>query len=99
MGVLADNIRKAVREGRYVFGDHADERLTTRGIMGWQVVAGLENARLLLEREDGIPHPVVEFEEVLVDGTPIKAVWAWISEKRIAKLVTVHLFPRMGPWN
>ena len=99
MPSFADNIRQAVREGRYVIGDHADLRLTTRGIMDWQVVEGLESSRLLLERDDGIPHPVAEFEQLLADGTPIKAVWAWISHKQIAKLVTVHFFPRMDSWN
>jgi hypothetical protein len=52
-----------------------------------------------LEREDGVPHPVAEFEQELADGTPIKAVWAWIPERQIAKLVTVHFFPRADEWN
>ena len=64
--------------------------------MDWQVIAGLDRARLLLEREDRRPNPVAEFEEVLPDGTPIKAVWAWISEERMAMLVTVHFYPRMS---
>jgi len=98
MGALADNIRRAVREEQFVVGDHADERLKERSIVDWQVVAGLEKAKLLLERSDGEPHPVAEFQEELADGTPIKAVWAWIPERKIAKLVTVHFFPRAGTW-
>ena len=96
MGQLADNIRKAVRDNRYVIGDHADERLKERRIMDWQVIAGLEDARLLTEREDSLPNPTAEFEASLADGTPIKAVWAWISRLRMAKLVTVHFCPRMA---
>ena len=99
MGDLANQILQAVREERYVFGDHADERLSERLIMGWQVAAGLEHARLRLERDDGVPYPVAEFEQELADGTPIKAVWAWIPERQIAKLVTVYFFPRAGTWN
>ena len=66
--------------------------------MGWQVIQGVEGARLLLEREAGIPFPVAEFEEELADGTPIKAVWAWIAASQEAKLVTVHFYPRMSTW-
>ena len=98
MGDLANHILQAVREERYYFAAHANRRLRERGIMGWQVVAGLERAKLLLEREDGVPHPVAEFEEHLPDGTAVKAAWAWISEDRMAKLVTVYFFPRIGAW-
>lgn len=50
VGVLADNIREAVRDERHIFGAHADQRLRERRIMGWQVVAGLDSARLIRER-------------------------------------------------
>ena len=73
MGELAGKIRRAVRDERFVVGDHADERLKERRIVDWQVVAGLEKSKLLLERSDGEPHPVAEFQEELADGTPIKA--------------------------
>jgi hypothetical protein len=95
MGELAENIRRAVREERYVIGDHADERLKERRIVDWQVVVGLEGARLLRERKDALPNPTAEFEAVLTDGTPVKAIWAWIPQYRMAKLVTVHFFPRI----
>jgi hypothetical protein len=90
MGLLADHIRQAVRDGRYVFGAHANHRLRTRRIMGWQVVDGLEIARLLRERPKSAPNPAVEFEQTLADGTTIKAVWSWIQSDQIAKLVTIH---------
>jgi hypothetical protein len=98
MGVLADSIREAVRENRYGFGFHAQRRLRERRIMGWQVVEGLEDAKLLEERLDGEPHPVAEFEQELPDGTPIKAAWAWNGLAREAKLVTVFFFPRISSW-
>ena len=94
LGALVDNIRDAVRGERYVFGAHADERLRERRILGWQVLAGLDGAQVVCERPDGQPNPVVEFEELLPDGTPFKAVWAWISSDRTAKLVTVHFYDR-----
>lgn len=98
MGKLADDIRRAVREERYGFGYHAQKRLRERRIMGWQVVQGMDGAKLLTEREDGIPFPVAEFEQELADGMPIKAVWAWIAATQEAKLVTVHFYPRMSTW-
>jgi YD repeat-containing protein len=98
MGILAENIRRAVREERYGFGYHAQRRLRERRITGRQVVQGLEEAKLLAERADGDPLPVAEFEQELADGTPIKAVWAWNEDSQEAKLVTVHFFPRLSTW-
>ena len=46
MGSLFDTIRQLVAEEKYVVGEHASERLEERGIMEWQVVAGLEDGRL-----------------------------------------------------
>jgi hypothetical protein len=62
--------------------------------MAWQVATGLDAARLVRERPDAAPNPIAEFDQVLPDGTPIKAVWAWIPRDRIAKLVTVHFYDR-----
>ena len=45
MGQLFDTIRQLVAEEKYVVGEHASERLEERGIMEWQVVAGLEDWR------------------------------------------------------
>ncbi len=94
MGALADSIRRAVREERYVFGAHADQRLRERRIPGWQVVAGLESGKLVQERPGAAPNPVVEFEQTLPDGSPIRCVWAWISMDRTAKLVTAYFVDR-----
>ncbi|MGD1278000.1 MAG: hypothetical protein ABR964_12360 [Tepidisphaeraceae bacterium] len=94
MGALADNIREAVRNERYVFTVHANQMLRKRRMVAWQVIAGLDAAKLARERPDAAPNPVVEFDQVLADGTPCKAIWAWISRVRIAKLVTVHFYDR-----
>ena len=94
MSALADNIRQAIHDERYVFGAHADQRLRERGILGWQVVAGMDTAKVIRERPNNIPNPVVEFESILPDGTPFKMVWAWISAEHTAKLVTVHFLDR-----
>ena len=94
MGQLFDKIRKLVDEERYVVGEHASERLEERGIMEWQVVAGLEDGELIAERPDGDPNPVVEVREWLPDGTAFKAVWSLLRQSNVAKLVTVHFFDR-----
>jgi hypothetical protein len=74
MAQLFDTIRQLVAEERYIVGDHASERLEERGIMGWQVVAGLEDGELIAERPDATPNPAVEVRESLPDGTEVKAV-------------------------
>jgi hypothetical protein len=94
LSALADNIRKAIRDERFVFGAHADERLRERRVVGWQVVDGMGAAKLLRERLREKPNPIAEFELVLADGTPLKAIWSWIAVDRTAKLVTVHFFDR-----
>lgn len=49
MGQLLETIRQLVAEEKYVVGRHSSERLQERGIMEWQVVAGLEDG----EKMDG----------------------------------------------
>ena len=51
MASLFDTIRQLVAEEKYVVGQHASERLEERGIMEWQVVAGLEDGELILRQE------------------------------------------------
>jgi hypothetical protein len=92
MGDLFERVRNAVREERYLFSDHADNMLRERSIVHWQVVDGLENGRLLIERPAARPNPVIEVEQALADGTQIKAVWAYVRGLDFAKLVTVHFF-------
>jgi hypothetical protein len=94
MGQLFNTIRKLASENRYLIGLHALERLDERQIMEWQVVAGLQNGILILERPEAIPNPIVEVQEMLPDGTEIKAVWSCLPQSNVAKLVTVHYFDR-----
>jgi len=77
-----------------VFGAHADQRLRDRHIVGWQVVAGMDTGKLIRERPDASPNPIAEFDLILADGTPFKAIWSWIEVDRTAKLVTVHFYDR-----
>ena len=94
MGQLFDTVRKLVAEEKYVVGQHASERLEERGIMEWQVVAGLEDGELIAERLNASPNPTVEARESLPDGTDFKAVWSHLRQSGVAKLVTVHFFDR-----
>ena len=94
MGELFDRIRAAVQEDRYLVGLHAGNQLDDRGIPDWQVVAGLAEGKLILERPSDRPNPAVEVEQLLPDGTPVKAVWSWLPHHHAAKLVTVHYFDR-----
>ncbi len=92
MGQLFFTIRALVTDDKYVVGMHAAERLEERGIMEWQVVAGLEDGELLVERPTATPNPAVEVRECLPDGTEFKAVWSYLRHSGVAKLVTVHFF-------
>lgn len=94
MGALFDRIRVAVAENRYVLSAHAIEQLRERRIPEWQVASGLAQGRLIVERPDDKPNPTVEVDQLLADGTPVKAVWAWLVVSRLARLVTVHFYDR-----
>ncbi len=94
MGQLFDSIRELVDRESYVIGQHASERLEERGIMEWQVVAALEDSELIVERLNATPNPAVEVRECLPDGTEFKAVWSYLHESGVAKLVTVHFLDR-----
>lgn len=94
MAALFDTIRQLVSEEKYIVGQHASERLEERGIMEWQAVAGLEDGELIIEKPDATPNPAVEVRESLPDGTEFKAVWSYLQQSGVAKLVTVHFFDR-----
>jgi len=47
---------------------------------------------LIIERLDASPNPAVEVRETLPDGTEFKAVWSYLRQSGVAKLVTVHFF-------
>ena len=92
MGKLFDRIRAAVREDRFLVSWHADERSEEREVAVWQLVAGLEEARLERERPASKPHPSIVVREALADGSEVEVIWAWLPESRRAMLVTVY-FP------
>ena len=94
MAQLFSTIRQLVAEEKYVIGQHASERLEERGIMEWQAVAGLDDGVLIAERPDATPNPTIEVREALPDGTEFKAVWSYLPQSGVAKLVTVHFFDR-----
>lgn len=79
MGQLFETIRTLVANGRYVIGQHAAERLDERGVLEWQVVDGIGDGSLIVERPNASPNPAVEVRQLLADGSEIKAVW-FLSE-------------------
>jgi hypothetical protein len=93
VATLIDEIRRAIAADRVLISSHADDMLRERSIMVWQVIAGTHEAVLIREPAD-VPNPVIEVEQRLADGTPVKVVWAWIRSHSVAKLVTVHFFDR-----
>jgi hypothetical protein len=57
-----------------------------------QVVAGVEDGEVIVERPEASPNPAVEVRETLPDGTEFKAVWSYLRQSGVSKLVTVHFF-------
>ncbi len=92
MEKLFDIVRGLVAGEKYVVGQHAVDRLEERDLLEWQVVAGVADAVLIVERPDAVPNPTVELSESLPDGTEVKAVWAYQRQSGVAKLVTVHFY-------
>ena len=92
MARLFDTIRQLVADEKYLIGEHAAERLEERGIMEWQVVDGMGEGQLIVERSRGKPFPAVEVRIMLPDGTDCKAVRSYLKQSGVAKLVTVHFF-------
>ena len=90
MGRLLEAIREAIHDGRYLVSWHADERAEERGVTAWQLVAEFDHAELVRERPRSKPKPSVVVRQTLVDGSEVEAIWAWLSESRRAKLVTVY---------
>jgi hypothetical protein len=94
MGKLFESIRQLVEDEKYIAGIHAVEQMEKRGIMEWQAVAAMADGELICERPDAQPNPAVEVREMLPDGTEFKAVWSYLQQSGVAKLVTVHFFDR-----
>jgi hypothetical protein len=94
MGQLFNAIRQLVAEEKYVVGEHASERLEERGIMDWQAIAALGDCKLIAEKPRSKPNPTIEVRESLPDGMEFKAVWSFLRQSGVAKLVTVHFFDR-----
>lgn len=94
MGELFERIRAAVVEDHYVIGIHAANKLDDLGVPDWQVLTGIADGELLVERPLAKPNAAVEVRQFLPDGTAIKAVWSWLPISEAAKLVTVHFFDR-----
>lgn len=87
---LWQSITAAVEREQYLFSVHARRRLEERRIAHWQVVDGVRTAEVVEGRPDDEPNPSVVVREMLVDGTEIEAVWAWLAKSRSALLVTVY---------
>jgi hypothetical protein len=90
MARLFEKICKAVREDRFVLSFHADERCEERGVSPWQLVVGLEDAKLVRERPRSHPNPSIVVLTSLEDGSEVEVIWSWLEETQRAKLVTVY---------
>ena len=60
--------------------------------MEWQVIDGIGDGMLMVERPNAQPNPAVEIRQALADGSEVKAVWSHLIAADTAKLVTAHFF-------
>ena len=90
MGRLFEQIKRAVREDRFLVAWHADERCEERGVTDWQIVSGLREAELVRERTRSKPNPSVVVRQFLPDGSEVEVIWSWLASSDEAKLVTVY---------
>lgn len=98
MPSLFFEICRLIDRGSYVVGDHASERLLERGIMEFQVIAGMPDAELLAERNNARPNPAVEIRLLLPNGQECTAIWSHLRKAEVAKLVTVYLSHEHRPF-
>ena len=89
MGKLLHNILAAIEADRFIVSWHADEQCEERGVTPWQLAAEIEGAELVRERPRSKPNPSVVLRQELADGSEVEAIWAWLTETKRAKLVTV----------
>ena len=94
---LFSEICRLIDHGSYVVGEHASERLLERGIMEWQVIAGMPDAKLIAERRTARPNPAAEVRLLLPDGRDCTAIWSHLRQAGVAKLVTVYLLNDNDP--
>ena len=90
MGRLFEQIKRAVREDRFLVAWHADERCEERDVTDWQIVSGLREAELVRERTRSKPNPSVVVRQFLPDGSEVEVIWSWLASSGEAKLVTVY---------
>jgi len=76
MIVLFDQILAAVKAERYALSLHAENRLDERRVPAWQVIDGLESAKIVEERPGDEPNPTLVARQLLADGSEIEVVWA-----------------------
>ena len=97
MGQLFDTIRQLVAEEKYVVGQHASERLEERGIMEWQVVAGLEDGELIAERPDATPNPAVVATTEMRLALTATCIGVWARTTRPGTMKTPPPRPDSAP--
>ena len=89
---LVDAIRQAVAAGRWGLSSHAKKRIEQRGIVSWQLEAGLEGGSVTDVRPTDEPNPSIEVEQELADGTRVNVAWSYVILYDEALVVTAHFF-------
>jgi hypothetical protein len=90
VGKVYERILEGIREDRLVFSLHAENQLSSRGVLRWQAVAGFWDGRLASEDPRARPNPKILMRQMLPDGTEVVAVWAYVESIDRAKLVTLY---------
>ena len=91
MATLDEKIRCAIGDDRVAFTVHADNRIAQRGMVRWHLVESFDHGIVLQSFPQSRPHPTIKVRQVLVDGTSVVVVWAYVRSLRLASVVTVYV--------
>ena len=88
MDALFDKIARAVAENRVVFSVHADNQLTSRDLVRWQIVSGFAEGEHVASLPQARPNPKIIMKQMLPDGSDVFVVWSYLQSIDRAKVVT-----------
>ncbi len=92
-----EDIREAVRSGRFDATDHADERSATEQITDEEISASVLNGEIIEDYPDDRPHPSCLIYGRTQAADVLHSVWAYNANEGLAILITVYR-PDPGRW-
>lgn len=92
-----EDIRDAVRNGRYRPTIHADERSVAEQITDEEIFASVLGGEVIEDYPDDRPFPSCLIYGETIGGDVVHSVWAYDANQTLAILITVYR-PDPGRW-